>query len=120
VFVLAIAATFVVNIIALATSLFTMQVYDRVVPRGAFSTLLVLLVGVIVALIFDFTLRVVRASLLEKEAVKIETEVSEFYFSRAADVRLDARPPSVGTMAAQMRGLETVRSVMSSSALFAM
>jgi ATP-binding cassette subfamily C protein LapB len=119
VFILAILATFVVNIIALATSLYTMQVYDRVVPRGAFSTLWVLALGVVVALCFDFVLRVVRANLLEKEAVKIDTEVSEFFFSRAADVRLDARPPSVGTMAAQLRGLETVRAVMSSSAIFA-
>ncbi|MEZ5734541.1 MAG: ATP-binding cassette domain-containing protein [Novosphingobium sp.] len=119
VLIIAIVATFVVNIIALATAMYTMQVYDRVVPRGAFSTLFVLAAGVIVALFFDFTLRVLRASMLEKEAVAIDTEVSEFFFSRAADVRLDARPPSVGTMAGQLRGLEQVRSVLSSSTLFA-
>ncbi|MCB2080227.1 MAG: ATP-binding cassette domain-containing protein [Novosphingobium sp.] len=120
VLVLAIIVTFVVNIIALATSLFTMQVYDRVVPRGAFSTLWVLAGGVFVALIFDFVLRVVRANMLEKEAVQIDTEVSEYFFSKAADVRLDARPPSIGTMAAQLRGLEQVRSVLSSSVVFAL
>ncbi len=119
VFVVAIVATFVVNTIALVTSLYTMQVYDRVVPRGAFSTLWVLAIGVIVALLFDFTLRVVRANLLEREAVAIDTEVSEFFFSRAADVRLDARPASVGTMAAQLRGLEQVRQVFSAGTMFA-
>ena len=120
VFVLAIIATFVVNLIALATSLFTMQVYDRVIPRGAFSTLWVLAIGAIVALLFDLALRVIRANLMERESVTIDTEVSEFFFNRAADVRLDARPPSIGTMAAQLRGLEQVRSVMSSSVLFAL
>lgn len=117
--VLAVLATFVVNTIALVTSLYTMQVYDRVVPRGAFSTLWVLSVGAIVALGFDFTLRVIRANLLEREAIEIDTEVSEFFFSRAAGVRLDARPPGIGTMAAQLRGLEQVRQMLSSSFLFA-
>lgn len=118
VYVIAIVATFVVNIIALSTALYAMQVYDRVVPRGAFATLWVLAVGVIVALLFDFVLRVLRALLLEKEALAIDTEVSEFFFSRAADVRLDARPPSVGTMAAQLRGLEQIRAAFSTSTLF--
>jgi len=119
VIVLAIIATVVINIITLVTSLYSMQVYDRVVPRGAFSTLWVLAVGAIVALMFDFVLRIVRANLLEREAVNIDTEASEYFFSRAADVRLDARPPGIGTMAAQLRGLEQVRGVMSSSVLFA-
>lgn len=117
-FVMATIATIVVNIVALGTSLFTMQVYDRVVPRGAFSTLWVLMIGVIVALLFDFVLRVVRAKLIEKEAVGIDTEVQEFFFSRQAEVRLDARPQSIGTTAAQLRGLEQIRSVMSSSTMF--
>lgn len=116
--VLAILATIVVNTIALVTSLYSMQVYDRVVPRGAFSTLWVLSVGAIVALLFDYTLRVIRANLLEDEAIRIDTEVSEFFFSRAADVRLDARPPSIGTTAAQLRGLEQVRQMLSSGVTF--
>lgn len=116
--VLAVLATLVVNMIALVTSLFSMQVYDRVVPRGAFSTLWVLALGAIVALLFDFALRVIRSNLLEQESVKIDTEVSEFFFSRTADVRLDARPPSIGTTAAQLKGLEQIRAMMSSGALF--
>jgi len=118
-FILAIMATLVVNIIALITSIFTMQVYDRVVPRGAFSTLFVLSLGVLIAILFDFGLRVVRTNLLEKEATHIDDEVSEFFFSRAANSRLDARPPGVGTMAAQLRSLEQVRQSMSSAAVFA-
>lgn len=120
VLVLAVLATVVVNLIALATSIFSMQVYDRVIPRGSFSTLWVLSVGAIVAIGFDFILRVVRARLLEQEAIKIDSEVSEYFFARATDVRLDARPPSIGTMAAQLRGLEQIRSTMSSATIFAL
>ncbi|RZI57758.1 MAG: ATP-binding cassette domain-containing protein, partial [Zymomonas sp.] len=116
----AVLATFVVNLIALVTSLYSMQVYDRVVPRGAFSTLWVLSIGAIIAILFDFALRVIRANMLEDEAVKIDTEVSEFFFSRTAEVRLDARPPAIGTTAAQLRGLEQIRVMLSSAALFAL
>ncbi len=118
--VLAIAgiATIVINLIALATSIYSMQVYDRVVPLGSFSTLTVLTAGALIALGFDLLLRVVRTNMLEEESVEIDTEVSEFFFARATEVRLDARPPSIGTMAAQLRGLEQVRSMMSSSTLF--
>jgi ATP-binding cassette subfamily C protein LapB len=118
VLVIAGVATVVINLIALATSLYSMQVYDRVVPLGAFSTLIVLTAGALIALAFDLLLRVVRTNMLEDEAVDIDTEVSEFFFARATEVRLDARPPSIGTMAAQLRGLEQVRSMMSSSTLF--
>lgn len=118
--VLAIIATITVNLIALGTSIFSMQVYDRVIPRGSFSTLWALGIGVVVALLFDFILRVVRARLLEDEAAKIDSEVSEFFFARANDVRLDARPPSIGTMAAQLRGMEQIRSTMSSATIFAL
>lgn len=111
-------ATIVINVIALVTSIFSMQVYDRVVPRGAFSTLWVLCLGTLAALAFDYILRNARARMLEEEAAQIDTEVSEFFFSRACDVRLDARPASVGTMAAQLRGLEQVRSMISSSTIF--
>jgi ATP-binding cassette subfamily C protein LapB len=111
-------ATLVINILALATSLYSMQVYDRVVPRGAFSTLWVLSFGTLAAFGFDYILRNARARLMEEEAVHIDTEVSEFFFSRAGAVRLDARPPSIGTMAAQLRGMEQIRSMISSSTLF--
>ncbi len=117
--VIAIVATVAINLIALATSIFSMQVYDRVIPRGAFSTLWVLSFGVAVALGFDFILRIMRARLLETEAVKIDREVSEYFFARATSVRLDARPPSIGTLAAQLKGLEQIRATMSSATIFA-
>jgi ATP-binding cassette subfamily C protein LapB len=111
-------ATVVANILTLGTSLYSMQLYDRVIPRGSYSTLLVLTVGVLGALLIDFLMRSMRALLVEREAAEIDAEVSEYFFARAQAVRLDARPPGIGTMAAQLRGLEQVRGVMSSASLF--
>ncbi|MES2904244.1 MAG: ATP-binding cassette domain-containing protein [Pseudomonadota bacterium] len=116
--VTALVATVMVNIIALVTSLYSMQVYDRVIPRGGFSTLWVLTVGVMIALGLDFLLRAVRSLLMEREAAEIDLEVSEYFFARAQAVRLDARSGGVGTMAAQLRGMDQVRSLYSSATLF--
>lgn len=115
---IAVLATVIANLVTLATSLYSMQVYDRVIPRGSFPTLWVLTVGVLVALLIDFALRTTRALMIEREAAAIDAEVSEFFFARAQAVRLDARPPGVGSMAAQLRGLEQVRSILSSGSIF--
>ncbi len=114
----ALVATVVVNIIALVTSLYSMQVYDRVIPRAGFATLWVLTVGVLVALTLDFLLRTVRSLLMDREAAEIDMEISEYFFARAQAVRLDARTGGVGTMAAQLRGMDQVRSLYSSASLF--
>lgn len=111
-------ATVVANVLTLATSLYSMQLFDRVIPLGSFSTLWVLTVGVLIALVLDLVIRTTRALMVEREAAEIDAEVSEYFFARAQAVRLDARPPGIGTMAAQLRGLEQVRSIMSSASLF--
>ncbi len=111
-------ATVVANILTLATSLYSMQLFDRVIPLGSFSTLWVLTIGVLVALVLDLVIRTTRALLVEREAAEIDAEVSEFFFARTQAVRLDARPPGIGTMAAQLKGLEQVRGIMSSTSLF--
>lgn len=118
VLVLAGVATVFANILALATSLYAMQLYDRVIPLASFDTLLVLTLGVGFALILDLTLRSLRALLIEIEAQNIDREVSEFFLARAQAIRLDARPQSVGTMASQIQGQDQIRQVLSSSSLF--
>ena len=111
-------ATVFANLLTLATSLYSMQLYDRVIPLASFDTLFVLTAGVAFALILDLCLRSLRALLIEREAQDIDAEVSEFFFARAQAIRLDARPPGIGTMAAQLRGQEQIRQVMSSGSLF--
>jgi ATP-binding cassette, subfamily C, bacterial LapB len=111
-------ATIVINLIALATSIYSMQVYDRVIPRAGYATLLVLTAGMVFALIVDMVIRNTRAMMIDREAGNIDSEISEFFYARMQSVRLDARPASVGTMAAQLRGTDQVRSLMSSASLF--
>ncbi len=111
-------ATVFANLLTLATSLYSMQLYDRVIPLASYNTLFVLTAGVGFALLLDLCLRSLRALLIEREAQDIDAEVSEFFFARAQAIRLDARPPGIGTMASQLRGQEQIRQVMSSGSLF--
>lgn len=111
-------ATVFANILALATSLYAMQLYDRVIPLASFETLIVLTVGVLFALLLDLALRSLRGVLIEAEAQSIDKEVSEFFFARAQAIRLDARPDGIGTMAAQIQGQDQIRQVMSAGSLF--
>jgi ATP-binding cassette subfamily C protein LapB len=118
VFVSAILATIFANVLALVTSLYSMQIYDRVIPRAGYATLIALTAGAFIGLLLDFLLRSSRALMMEREAARVDEEVSEFFFARTQAIRLDARPKSVGTLAAQLRGMDQIRSLMSSSFLF--
>jgi ATP-binding cassette subfamily C protein LapB len=111
-------ATVVLNLIALGTSFYTMQVYDRVIPLSGFATLWVLTAGMVLAMTIDFLIRTSRSFLVDREAGEIDMQVSEFFFSRMQSVRMDARPPGIGTMAAQLRGLDQIRSTMTSASFF--
>ena len=98
-----------INVVALATSFYTMQVYDRVIPTGASQTLLVLTLGVLAALLFDLVAKRVRSSLYERLIDRVDQRLARTIYLRFLSIRLDQLPQSVGGLAAQMRGYETVR-----------
>ena len=105
----------IINLVALATSLYTMQVYDRVVPTGATQTLLVLGLGVSAAIVFEFFTKKLRMNLYERLVAQVDQRLSRSVFMRFLAVRLDQLPQSVGGLATQMRGYETVRSFLTTA-----
>ena len=118
VFIEAIGATFLMNLLGLVTAMYTMQVYDRVIPTQGFSTLWVLTIGVAMSIIFEFMMRQVRSIMTERATKVIDLELSSVFFSKALNIRMDARPPTVGTFASQIRHFESVRNFMTSAVLF--
>jgi ATP-binding cassette subfamily C protein LapB len=114
----ALLATILINFLALVASIFSMQVYDRVIPNHGFQTLWVLTTGVLAALLLEFLLKHVRGHAIEKTSTRIDAELSEWFFERALGIRLECRPPSIGTLASQIKGFEMVRSIMSSTSIF--
>jgi len=118
VFFEAVFGTFMLSIFGLMTAMYTMQVYDRVVPTHGFSTLWVLTIGVLMAIGFELLMKVVRSHMVDKACKFIDIELSSVFFERALSIRADKRPKTVGTFASQIRHFESVRNFMTSSTLF--
>ena len=113
-------ATVIVNCLAVSTSMFAMQVYDRVVPTLAYATLWTLVAGMGVVLSLDWMLKTFRARVLDATSCAVDRAVSQRVFDHVMRVQLDARPRSLGTLAAQVSGLDAVRQFFSSGIVFAL
>ncbi|CEN56208.1 type I secretion system permease/ATPase [Candidatus Methylopumilus turicensis] len=118
VFIESIFATAMMSVLALASSFYTMQVYDRVIPSQGYSTLTVLTVGVLVGVLLELMMKQLRAFIVDRGCKAIDQELSGVFFGQVLDIRMDARPRSVGTFAGQIKNFEMVRNFMTSSTLF--
>ncbi|MEO1198794.1 MAG: type I secretion system permease/ATPase [Pseudomonadota bacterium] len=112
-------AAFLVNLLGLATPLFVMNVYDRVIPNLAIPTLWALTAGIVLALGFDFLLKILRARIVDDTGRRVDMAVAGRLFDHLLDLPLAHRPPSTGMLANQIREFETVRDLFTSSSLIA-
>lgn len=117
-FVQAAGAALLANLLVLSTSLYSMQVYDRVIPSQGVSTLIVLTIGVLIALVLEFIIKLARSHLLEVSIQGMDRTLSHTIFQRVLGIRLDQFPPSVGTLSAQLKSYETIRAFLSSATLY--
>lgn len=113
-------AAAMINLFTLVVSLFTMTVYDRVVPNMALASLTALTVGIAIVLVFDFVLRILRAYFVDVAGADIDREVGGRVFDRLMRVRLDSRRGSTGALAGMMRELETLRDFFASASMTAL
>lgn len=107
-----------INLLALATSLYSMQVYDRVIPAQGYATLFVLTLGVGLSIFFELVLKIIRSYLMEHAVVNIDSQLSRDIFSRLLNIRLDQLPGTVGSLSSQIRGYETIRAFLSSTTFY--
>ncbi|TCM62824.1 ATP-binding cassette subfamily C protein LapB [Acinetobacter calcoaceticus] len=112
-----ILATFIINFLALVSSLYVMNVYDRVIPNQAYQTLWVLSIGVILAIIFEFVAKLIRSYLTDVAGKKADLIISSALFRRVMQLRLAERPSSAGSYANNLREFEAVRDFMTSASL---
>jgi ATP-binding cassette subfamily C protein LapB len=110
-------AACVLNLLALATPLFVMNVYDRVVPNSAMDTLWVLTSGVVVVFVFDFVLKTLRAYFIDTTGKKIDIELEARFFDQVLGIRLKDKPASTGAFANLLRELEVLRDFFTSATL---
>jgi ATP-binding cassette subfamily C protein LapB len=117
VYVDVIVASLVVNILSIFSSLFSMNVYDRVIPNQAHETLWALAIGVFIAYIFDFLLRTLRSYFVDTANKKGDNEISAMLFERVMGLRLEHRPTSSGSMANTLKEFDSLRDFFTSATL---
>jgi ATP-binding cassette subfamily C protein LapB len=110
-------AAMVSNFLSLTTALFTMTVYDRVIPNGAFESLIALSIGVIIALAFDFLIKSLRASFVDTASKRADLEISRRLFERILTLTPTEQRQKTGAMAGTIREFETLREFFNSSTL---
>ena len=101
-------AALLVNLFALALPMFSMNVYDRVVPNNAVETLWALAIGVVLVLCADLFLRTLRGRFVDEASARIDVQISATLMERVLGMRLEHRPDAVGSFAANLRGFEQV------------
>lgn len=116
---IALAAT-MINTFSLATSLFIMTVYDRVIPNNAIDSLIALAIGMALVLFFDFTLRTLRAYFIDVAGQRADITLARRIFNKILDMSLVNRGGSTGGMANRFREFETLREFFTSATLAAL
>lgn len=119
IYIQVILAAALVNLLSLGTSLFTMTVYDRVIPNNAVESLIALTVGMAIALSADFVLRSLRGYFIDVAGQRVDTIVGSALFNRVLDVRISTRNIAPGAFAARVREFETLRDFFTSATLVA-
>lgn len=109
----------IANVLALSGMVFSMQVYDRVVPSQSEATLWVLFGGVMVAITFEFIMRMLRVHLSDVIGKRADLRISERVFAHALRIKNGARSKSTGSFIAQIRELESVRELITSTTIAA-
>ncbi|WP_431223666.1 type I secretion system permease/ATPase [Serratia sp. L9] len=108
-------ASIISNVLALAGILFSMQVYDRVIPAQSYSTLWVLFFGVLIAAALEYAIRLSRTVISDLMGKKIDLKISGMLFARALAIKNEARPKSTGSFISQLREIDQVRELLTST-----
>jgi ATP-binding cassette subfamily C protein LapB len=113
-------AAMLINFFALAFPMFSMNVYDRVVPNNATETLWALSIGVVIIMCADVFMRLLRSHFVDEASARIDVQISATLMEKVLGMRLENRPESVGSFASNLRGFEQVRDFIASSTVTAL
>lgn len=113
-------ATIVVNLFAVLVSLYSMQIYDRVVPSFAYATLWALSSGMLLIALLDFSFKRIRARIVDRLAAQVDQALSHKLYEHLLRLRADQRPQSMGLLSSMITGLDSVRQFFASTVVFAL
>ncbi len=106
-----------INLFILATPLFTMNVYDRVLPNNAIETLWALFIGISLVMFFDLLLKILRSHFLGIASKRADTIMSNKIFNHLLNIKMDAKPSSTGQFVSRLQSFESVREFFTSATI---
>lgn len=112
-------AAVLINLFAITTSLFSMAVYNKVVPNNATQSLLALVIGIGFVIVFDFIMRSLRGYFVDIAGQNIDHVLGAAIFDRLLHMRLNQRRGSNGAFAGMLREFETLREFFASATIVA-
>lgn len=108
-------ASLIINVLSMAGIIFSMQVYDRVIPAQSYPTLYVLFIGVLIAVAFGFAMRLMRSHVSDILGKQADMRISDRVFGHALRLRTSVVPRSTGSFISQLRELESIREMVTST-----
>ena len=110
-----IMASVLINIFALASSLYIMTVYDRVIPNNATESLIVLTLIIGVIIIFDFVMKIIRGNFVDRASLKIDKQVSTELFDKISRHDSSLNRNATGALASTIRDFDLLKDVIGSA-----
>jgi len=112
-----IIASFLINLFVMSSPIFTMNIYDRVVPNNAIDTMWVFATGIIVIYLFDITLKFLRSYFLENAAKKSDVIMSSIIYEHVLNLKIASKPRSVGSFASNLKDFDSIRGFFTASSI---
>ncbi len=113
-------ASLLINLFVLATPLFTMNVYDRIVPNNAIETLWVFAIATVIVYLLDTYFKFIRANLLEIAAKKSDVMMASIIFKKVLNLKMASIPTSVGAFANNLKAFDTLRNFLTNATMTAL
>lgn len=110
-------AAFLINLFGLTSSIYIMNVYNRVIPNNAMETGWVLTVGAVVVFVFDFVMRTLRGYFVDLAGRRIDVKATQRIYSQLLDMKLAGKPTSGGAFANMLREFDSVRDFLTSATI---
>ena len=115
-----IIASFLINLFVMASPIFTLNIYDRVVPNNAIDTMWVFATGIVVIYIFDIVLKFLRSYFLENAAKKSDIIMSSMIYEHVLNLKIASKPRSVGSFASNLKDFDSIRGFFTASSIATM
>ncbi|MEN8303316.1 MAG: type I secretion system permease/ATPase [Campylobacterota bacterium] len=112
-----IIASFLINLFIIASPIFTLNIYDRVVPNNAIDTMWVFATGILVIYVFDIVLKFLRSYFLENAAKKSDIIMSSLIYEHVLNLKIASKPRSVGSFASNLKDFDSIRGFFTASSI---